>query len=222
MRLITCDRHRIFSDALSTVLSRAGHLVAAQVCTPEDGLRLLGHDEVDAWLVEIGGPDSSPIGVLREAMPEMPLVVVTGVDDRGQLRRAVSDGADGVVLKTDDVDELLRVVVRARTNRAELTGRATWSAAAKLSTSRAASLRSVDIPGVGSLTAKELEVMARLTNGESTGAIATGMGVEISTVRTHLQHLYSKLDVHSRLELVSVGARLTCSGAVRPLAALAS
>jgi len=212
----------IFSDALATVLGRFQHQIAAKVVSPTDGMRLLGHDEVDAWLVEIDSPDERPVAALRAALPAMPIVVVTMIDDRTQLRRAVSDGADGVVFKTETATELDRVINRALINRREETGRATWSAAAKNSTARTNMLRSLEIPGVGSLTAKELEVMGRLTNGESTEAIAAGMGVGISTVRTHLQHLYGKLDVHSRLELVSVGARLTGNGIVRPLAAIAS
>ena len=212
----------MFADALARVLARDSHHVAARVCTPTEGLRLVGHNEVDAWLVEIDSAEDDAIATLRAAMPNMPLVVVTHIEDRTELRRAVSQGADGVVIKTDSVVELLRVVSRAIGNRHELTGRATWSATAKVSVSRASTAGSIEIPGVGSVTAKELEVMARLTSGESTEAIAAGMGVGISTVRTHLQHLYSKLDVHSRLELVSVGARLTNSGVVRPLTALAS
>ncbi len=61
--------------------------------------------------------------------------------------------------------------------------------------------------GTQSLTQKEQEVMCRLARGESTAAVATGLGVSVSTVRTHLQHLYVKLDVHSRLELVAYAVR---------------
>ena len=211
MKLIACDRHLIFSDALSTMLGRRGHHVTARVCSPEDGLRLAERADVDVWFTEIDFPgQSNPVGRLRAALPEMPIVIFTEVSDRHDLRAAVRAGADGIVLKSEGIEEVERVLRKvAGPGMSRTSGQAVWSPGARAAVARSSAPRTLETTGLGSLTAREVEVLQRLTSGDSTESIASGMGVGISTVRTHLQHLYSKLDVHSRIELVSAGARLT-------------
>ena len=53
------------------------------------------------------------------------------------------------------------------------------------------------------LTDSETGVLAHLVQGCSTDDIADPLGVELSTVRTHLLHLYDKLDVHGRAQLIA-------------------
>lgn len=54
------------------------------------------------------------------------------------------------------------------------------------------------------LTEREMDVLQALVGGGSNGDIAALLGVSPNTVRTHVQNLFGKLDVHSRLEAVSV------------------
>lgn len=54
------------------------------------------------------------------------------------------------------------------------------------------------------LTARELDVLQALVSGSSSTHIALALGVSTHTVRTHVQNLFAKLDVHSRLEAVAV------------------
>ena len=61
--------------------------------------------------------------------------------------------------------------------------------------------------GEPQMTLREQDVLMRLWQGDSTVAIAEALGVGVSTVRTHLQHLYVKVGVHSRLELLAYSAR---------------
>lgn len=52
---------------------------------------------------------------------------------------------------------------------------------------------------VAHLTPREDDVLHRIMTGESTSRMAQGMGVSISTVRSHIQNVLAKLGVHSRL-----------------------
>jgi DNA-binding NarL/FixJ family response regulator len=58
-------------------------------------------------------------------------------------------------------------------------------------------------PGSGLLTARELEVLARLQQRRSNAQIAADLHVSIETVRTHARHIYRKLGVGSRRELLA-------------------
>ncbi|MDP9091629.1 MAG: response regulator transcription factor [Actinomycetota bacterium] len=228
MRLIACDKYVMFSDALVTMLGRRGHEVAARICSPAEAVALDEHDSADAWIVDIDLPltprGRRAVAELRALMPQMPICVFTSITDREALRTAVDDGADGVVLKSEGVDEVERVLRRICTAAITSTGQSpecptVWSRDARAVMARSSGGRLRDVSGLASLTAKEHEVVRRLTNGDSTELIAAGMGIGVATVRTHLQHLYTKLNVHSRLELVSAAARLTAPPGPRALSA---
>ena len=60
----------------------------------------------------------------------------------------------------------------------------------------------------GTLSKREIEVLALLVDKLSTEKIASTLSISIRTVRTHIQHLMYKLQVHNRLEAVRVGKRL--------------
>ena len=62
------------------------------------------------------------------------------------------------------------------------------------------------LPGV--LTQREREVVHQLADGHSTREIATLLGISVSTVRSHVEHILRKLNAHSRLEAVAISRRL--------------
>ncbi len=79
-------------------------------------------------------------------------------------------------------------------------------------TARASASRSLEsVPGKtphGVLTVREREVVQQLANGHSTREIATLLGISVSTVRSHVEHILHKLNAHSRLEAVAISRRL--------------
>ena len=58
------------------------------------------------------------------------------------------------------------------------------------------------------LTPREREVLGHLADGHTTRDIATLLGISVSTVRNHVEHILRKLHAHSRLEAVAVSRRL--------------
>lgn len=57
------------------------------------------------------------------------------------------------------------------------------------------------------LTARELQVLRMLADGASTQAIADSLFISVTTTRNHVQNILRKLDVHSKLEAVSLALR---------------
>ena len=57
------------------------------------------------------------------------------------------------------------------------------------------------------LTGREVEVLRMLAEGDNTKEIAVRMGIQVSTVRNHIQKTLEKLGVHTRLEAVLVGIK---------------
>jgi len=62
-------------------------------------------------------------------------------------------------------------------------------------------------PDDADLSGRELEVLRSLSSGASTGDIAFHLSISPRTVRNHVQHIMSKLNVHSRLEAVALALR---------------
>lgn len=60
----------------------------------------------------------------------------------------------------------------------------------------------------GALTQREREVLALIAEGKATREIASVMCISVYTVRNHIGHILFKLNVHSRLEAISLGRRL--------------
>jgi DNA-binding CsgD family transcriptional regulator len=61
---------------------------------------------------------------------------------------------------------------------------------------------------IGALSEREAEILTLLSKKVSTSDIAEKMSISIRTVRTHIQHLMYKLQVHKRADAVRVGTRL--------------
>jgi DNA-binding CsgD family transcriptional regulator len=62
-------------------------------------------------------------------------------------------------------------------------------------------------PAPAALTAREIEVLRMLSDGVSTEKIAGSLFISVATVRNHVQHILGKLEVHSKLEAVSLALR---------------
>jgi LuxR family maltose regulon positive regulatory protein len=67
----------------------------------------------------------------------------------------------------------------------------------------------LDQPLVEELSPRELEILRFLTTSLSSTEIAEQLFVSVNTVRSHIRHIYDKLDVHSRLEAIARAEELT-------------
>lgn len=63
-------------------------------------------------------------------------------------------------------------------------------------------------PSVADLTPRERQILLLMRRGTTTGAIAAELGISRTTVRNHIQNIFAKLNVHSRLEAVAHVNRL--------------
>jgi DNA-binding NarL/FixJ family response regulator len=133
---------------------------------------------------------------LLAAAPGMRVLVFTGWPDENSFLEAMGAGASGFLDKASPfnafVDAVRRVaqgeVVVAPRFLPALTRRATNGDASVLSR-------------------RELEVLQLLSDGRSTVEVADRLELSVNTVRNHITHLLSKLEVRSRLEAVNVGVR---------------
>ena len=207
MRFLIYDNELLFSEALSSLLIRRGHEVPACPADERGLLQLVPSVDADALLAKVEGPISAIepfVARVKHAAPYLP-VVVLAADLRGaDVRNAVEAGADGVCMRIDSVDEIESVLLHAAASPHDDRGRRSpvWSRGAA-----ALAKRTRRIERGMSLTPKERAVLELLVQGASTPRMALDLGVGEATVRTHLQHLFNKFGVHSRLALVAAAVR---------------
>ena len=221
MRIVICDAHQVFADALAALLRAADHCVIGSAHDLGEVTGILERDDADVCVTDLRclPPERQRIEQAIDAFSGTAFVAVSTSADPASLRQALAAGFRGLSLKKDDFDEILRVLTTAAGEPAQSSESSASSASAAssarpeptvLSASARAALRRGGLLGAGLahfLTQREREALARLVRGESTQTIARGMGVRVSTARTHVDSVMTKLDTHSRLELIAYAVR---------------
>ena len=163
----------------------------------------------DAVLMDLGLPDRSGLIVGREiieAHPEIAVVALTALEAPRIVEEALRAGFRAFITKDTSVAAFARAVRTALEGRTMqpsrfVTRRVSRPTPSELLTDQ--------------LTNREREVLALLVEGVSSSTIADRLGISSNTVRTHVQSILTKLQVHSRLEAATFALR---HGIVEPLA----
>ena len=137
--------------------------------------------------------------LLRESRARV--LVLTGVRDRAVHDRAVELGANGVVLKEEPAEIILKAIGRVHAGEYWL-GREAASRA--IERSRGAARTTAPEPDrLAELTPAELRVIREVVGQPSSTSreIADGLNMSVKTLNNHLTSVYSKLGVKNRLEL---------------------
>ena len=186
-------------DAVRPTLLGLGAEDIVVAYTGSDGVAAAKRSELDVALVDIGLPDRSGLSVGREIMDldsRTLVVALTAVKDALIARHALKLGFAAYLPKDISLD------IFAQGLRNVLRGRRIDLSSAGPSTSRRPSRTEPWREG-SDLTGRELEVLYLLVEGCTGPTIATRLGISRNTVRTHIQSILTKVQVHSRLQAVA-------------------
>lgn len=212
MKFLVIEDHPIVADALRQALltlertakvACVGDLAGALTATA-------GETHFDLALLDLGLPDcAGPDGLarLREARPDLPVVVVSGTSDPDTILEALDLGAMGFIPKTSTRDVLLNAVrlvasggiyvpveaLKARGGRPE--GGASGAGAAR----SAAEL---------GLTGRQRDVLVLLLKGLPNKLIARKLDLAENTVKVHVRAVLQALDVSTRTQALIAATRL--------------
>jgi two-component system nitrate/nitrite response regulator NarL len=201
MKVLICDDHRLFSDALASVFRSRGFDVAGTACDPPRAIASLLDQQIDVCLLDLKFPNevdgSECVQELRDVSPSTKVVVITASADPAALARAAQGGASAIVFKDEGVEQIIDVVESVQA------GASVEERRAVATKPRISEPRGTGHDLVRFLTDRERETLERLVRGETGTQLAANMGINYATVRTHVQHVLTKLGVHSRLEAVA-------------------
>jgi two-component system nitrate/nitrite response regulator NarL len=206
MKLLVVDDHPIVRDGLAALLGRLEpDAVVFQAGDAEKALALVAaHANLDVVILDIAMPGMSGLRALAEfarARPELPVIVVSASEDARDVRDALAKGALGYVPKSASQNALLSAV-RLVLNGEVYVPPLILGAPA---TVRSSDRRAAASPRRPTLTDRQVDVLRRLSDGQSNKAIALELGLSERTVKAHVTAIFRALNVVNRTQAATIG-----------------
>jgi DNA-binding NarL/FixJ family response regulator len=201
MRVLIVDDHKLFAEAIRLTLEPEGMtvVIAGTGAEARDSARW---EPPDLVLLDVGLPEESGFAVGRDILAEHPdakILILTSLEDERAVQEAVRSGFHGYLTKDTRLAQFVRAVQSA------LDGQ--FVVPQRLARRRDSGVTDEAALLVNQLTPREYEVLSLLAEGANSFQISRTLSISPNTVRTHVQSILVKLQVHSRLEAVAFAAR---------------
>ena len=157
---------------------------------------------IDLILMDIEMPECNGIEatkMVKSKYPQLKIIMLTVFDNDENIFNAIKAGADGYLLKEVNPNDLHQGIIET------LNGGAAMNPSIALKTLKLlrnpvefAQTEQEEIK----LSTREIEVLEQLSKGLSYNIIANNLILSPSTVRKHIENIYTKLQVHNKLEAI--------------------
>lgn len=178
---------RLFAE-LAAALAHRGW-IAASTDMPGEVARLAADGLVDVCLLDERDAPAEAVSQILRASPATVVIVLSTPRGRPGEQHSPAFGASVVVGVDEGVERVVALLEDVAWREGTGPARGTTLDVAKK---------------LGELTAKERQVLHRLIQGHPTKVVASELGITYSTARTHIQNILVKLEVHSKLEAVTL------------------
>jgi DNA-binding NarL/FixJ family response regulator len=150
----------------------------------------------DVVLMDLRLPDMTGVDALSSILKEFrdaKVIILTTFAGDAEIRRSLSNGASGYVLKTSPPDEILTAIRRVNSGKRYIP----LEVAAQLA----------EYLGDESLTDREIEVLRYVSEGNRNRDIAESLFISEETVKVHVRHIMDKLGASDRTQAVAIAVR---------------
>ncbi len=203
IKVLIADDHPIVCKGIRNLLEPAVDItVVGEAHSGAEALHLVHSLKPDLVLLDVELTDMSGIDVIRQLNQDKVNVHILGLssyDDREFISQLLSLGASGYLLKDEipeQIIEAIRGVARGET------GWVSRKVAAKIS-----QILQKDQDGFADLTRRELDVLRLVVEAKTNGEIGVVLGISEKTVEKHLDTIFRKLGVASRVEAAVLAVR---------------
>ena len=207
MQLVLCDDNRILCEALASILEARGHSVLAIATSAADSFAAVATNRPDACLMDLRFPDGSGLDVarmIRRSVPETKIVVFSCITDPAVVSEAKKIGAAGFLRKDQKPGTITAALEVISVGKVPFE-----TGSSRQSSWRTNPSRTEDL--LQKLTPRERQVLQRIVAGQSTQQMAREMNVAMSTLRSHIGRVLSKLGAHSRVQAAAIASRASAA-----------
>ena len=216
LRVVLVDDHALCRSGLSDLLHHRGITVAAALGDPNQVSAALREHKPDLLVLDLRMPSTDGLTLLRRLRAEgidTPALILTMSDSEADLAAALRTGVRGYLLKDMEPEDIVAAIERAARGELSVAPAMTLKLAQMLQ----AGTKGGDRTGLlDSLTERERQILDHLARGESNKAIARTLDISHDTVKLHVRHILSKLNLSSRVEaaVLAVETRVAGEGRV--------
>lgn len=211
VRILLVDDHKLFAEAIATVLGKSGMQIIGIAANAQEAFQAVRRHRPGLVLVDLGLPDLGGVEVGRKIIDEFPdtkVLALTALRDPRAVGDAVQAGFHGYLTKDTPTERFIDSIQAALGGQLVIPHQLARSSVGD----RSPEQEHADLLA-SYLTPRELEVLALIVEAASSHEIARRLSVSPNTVRTHVQNILAKLQVHSRLEAATFAVRY---GIVKP------
>jgi len=187
-------------EAIAGIISSTpGLQFVVAFTSAEEALEAFPVKNTDVALVDINLPGRSGIELvadLKTRHPKLHLLMMTVYEDSERIFNSLQAGATGYLLKRARPAEIVDAIQDVYRGGSPMSPEIARKVVLFFHRRRDTSAK------MEQLTKREIEILTQLAKGSIYKEIANHMNISLDTVRTHLQHIYNKLQVHSRHEAV--------------------
>lgn len=200
LKIVLVDDQSLCRSGLSELLSNCYGFAVLGATGSVEGLRELLHEQPDLLILDLRMKPLDGLGMLEQIRSEgclTPAVVLTMSDSEVDLSNAIRAGVRGYLLKDMAPDDVVDAIRRVALGELVV---------APAMTIKMIEMLRGDQPGEEAknslklLTEREREILQLLARGESNKAIANTLSISYDTVKQHVRHILTKLNLSSRVK----------------------
>jgi two-component system nitrate/nitrite response regulator NarL len=204
--ILIVDDHAVVRASLRLMLEKQACIkVVGEAGNKAEALDIASREQPEIILLDLCLREESGMDLIPELLrvaEDSRIVVLTGVLDEMEHRRAIHLGAMGVVSKEAPPNLLIKAIERVNAGELWLNRHMTALLVSELRRPIEPPKPPAEADMIARLTARELEIISLVGDGKKNKQIAESLCISNATVRHHLTSILSKLEVSDRLELL--------------------
>jgi DNA-binding NarL/FixJ family response regulator len=205
-KVIIVDDHQLVRQGIKDMLESpsANHQVVGQATSARELFAVLQNTQADVVLLDLNLTDGGgleTIGPLKDRYPDLKVIILSMMDQRPYVARAMEEGADGYLSKACNKEELLHAIQLVASGHKYLMPTITLKLLERMQKPAAPA----DKPQI--LSTRELEVLKLLAEGYTAEQIASRIFISRRTVETHRQNILEKTKTKNTAHLIVYATR---------------
>jgi two-component system response regulator DevR len=207
LRILLVDDHEVVRVGVRALIERQPEMeVVGEAASVREAVSQVEQLAPDVVMLDIRLPGGNGLEACRQIKalrPETRIIVLTSFPDDEVLFDAISCGAEGYVLKQIGSDDLIRALERVGRGESLLDPSVTNRVFAKMREVR----QQERAHAFADLSAQEMQILARIAEGETNREIGSAIQLSEKTVRNYVSIMLGKLGLTSRAQAAAYAAR---------------